>query len=268
MKIKWGATLKNGLNFCWYPKRWLPFFVLDFLIIFGIFTFIYYNITSLIYISAALTTQDISLLLSYLPLFLSIIILLILWFFLRLWITGAVIHQSYKAKEFRNSYNIAYKKYLSLIGVALVISILNYLFGLIPWVGFILTILITLIFFFAFQGVIIKSSGFYEALINSWKIFKNNILRVFIMWLLIAIISLLIISIFSIPIVALFLFILANVSIESPLLSFLLSIQSNLPFLIITGIIFLIGTAISNVFSLKTQTEFYLQIVKKRFKLF
>jgi hypothetical protein len=89
------------------------------------------------------------------------------------------------------------------------------------------------------------------------------------MWILIAVLSLIILGIFSLPIMALTFRMVIDISAggqvtAATLMSLVYTIENQLPMLVISGIIFVLGMAISRVFSLKAQTEFYLQLKKTK----
>jgi membrane-anchored glycerophosphoryl diester phosphodiesterase (GDPDase) len=192
----------------------------------------------------------------------------IVWALAGLWITGALIHQSYKEKEFNKSWRVSGSRYFSLLGVAVVTGLIAIAVGIVPYVGWIFSIIVGLAFFFAMQGVIIKGDGFVKALKESWNIFKRQPFKVFLMWLVISGITLLIVLIFALPAIALLFSIFADIVgggtvTAGTFMSIAFAIENELVILVLAGIIFILGLGIARVFSMKAQTEFYEQIKKK-----
>ncbi len=260
MKINWLKPLISGLKFSVNPERWLPFFAL-YLGTFGMFVGIVF--LNLEYINLLFKfifqSENISLIF-LLPklvlIFFEVLIVWIIFIFIDLWIKGSVIHQSYKGKEFKKSWKVSRKKYWSLFGVMVLIGVINFIAGLIPYLNLALSLIISWVFFFPYQEVIIKSSNFYDALRNSLEMFKKKPLEIFIIWFLISITFFIISFIFSLPLLLILGSFLLN-QISSALF------MVYLPSFIIFGTIALIGFSISRTFFLKAQTEFYLQIKKK-----
>lgn len=275
MKLKWSDTIKRSLRFSIEPKRWGPLFIADVIFIALMLNHLLANLETLVSF-LALTTTGIANILFLIGYVAPVIVGFIIWTLIRLWIMGAIIHQSHKEREFRDSWKVSCRKYPSLILVVVIIGILAGLLGSIPYIGFILSILVSLAFFFALQAVIVGKHGFYKALVDSWLIFKKRPFKVFLIWLLLAIISLLIVALFSIPLMIvvwnLFTTLMMTASLSAAstvaLVTLISLLQSYMPVLVATGVILLIGISISKAFALKAQTEFYLQIKKKRFGLF
>jgi hypothetical protein len=267
MNIDFAQALKKAFAFCMEPKRWLPFFIIDLAFLSVGLALIMANSLLFIYLLAGV--QDItSMLGSGALFFLEILGLFIGWLLVSIWIGGAVIHQSYKEKEFGKSWTVSRKKYLSLLGVSFVTAIIAFIVAAIPVVGWVISIFVGLVFFFGLQSVIVKGNGFVKALEDSWHIFKHQPFKVFLMWILIAVLSLIILGIFSLPLLALIFRMIIDISVggqvtAATLMSLMYTIENQLPLLVISGIIFVLGMAISRVFSLKAQTEFYLQLKKK-----
>lgn len=268
MRIDYAEPLKKAFRFCLEPKRWLPFFIVDLAFLSVAISIIMANSLFFLYIIAGM--QDISLLEGAGTFFLEIIVLFIAWVLVGIWISGAVIHQSYKEKEFGKSWTISRKKYLSLLGVTAVTAIVAFFTGMVPYVGWVISILIGIIFFFGLQSVIVKGNGFVKALKDSWKIFRNQPFKVFLMWIVIAALALLIIAVFAIPLLALLYNIIkdftasgGNITTET-IMNLVYTIENQLPLLVVSGIIFVLGLAISRAFSIKAQTEYYLQLKKTK----
>ena len=107
MAIEWGLLLKRGLGFCWNPKRWLPFFITDLACTLLTLIYIYFNMDNLLSVLMVLSLGNTAYLANFLAFLTPIILIGIACGLINLWIKGAVIHQSYREKEFRKSFDIS-----------------------------------------------------------------------------------------------------------------------------------------------------------------
>jgi uncharacterized membrane protein len=186
---------------------------------------------------------------------------------IRFWITGSMIHQSHKENEYKKSFSFGARKYPSILAIMIIMGILGFATSVIPLVGWLLSIIVSLVFFFAMQVVIVNNKSFSDGLSKSYNIFRKNAFDVLLSWLLLAVISIAIMIIFALPMFALF-FNVAQLSgsaaaSQEAITSYIIGLsQAYLPVLLIVGACFVVGIAISTVFSLKAQTEIYLKVKK------
>jgi hypothetical protein len=280
MAVNYGKIVRNSLNFCIRPGRWLPFFLAD-LAFFSVLVVLFlYNSPSMIQLLTAMGT-DPTAALSLFGLGLTVMAAAVVYALVKLWLSGAVIHQSFKERDNPwKSFRISYKRYLSLFAAAVVIMAVNMAAGTMEflpyagvWLVLILRIALYFVFFLVYQGIIVDKMDFWKAIRNSYSICIRKFIPLLVTVVFILVISILILGVFAIPIVgALFGIISQNVS-QFPgqqagpefLAAVINSLIDNLPMLLIGGLIFLVGSSISQVFTLKAQTEFYLQVRKKRF---
>ena len=196
MGVNWGEPLSKGLKFAVHPKRWLMFFIVDLVFLGSIVWMFFSNIGEFTAVLAALST-DPTAILPVLGSLGGMLALFIIWILVRLGAVGSVIHQTYKDKDpVRKSLSVCYRKYLSLLGAAIIIAIISGVLGMVPVLGSLLTILFSLTVFFVFQGVIIKGSGGIKSINESWKIFKGGLREFkaafewkFIVWVAVVIVS-------------------------------------------------------------------------------
>jgi hypothetical protein len=270
----YGEVLSGALKFSIQPKRWLPFFILDTVFFLAATAVILSNFNQLLtfLMSAASNPAAAVAFVGYAAL---LFVGLIVWALIRLWISGAIVHQSVKPKEIGQSWHVAKSRYLSLLGVSIVVGLISWIVGIVPFIGWILSIIVGLMFFFVVPAVIVKRLSFDNSLRDSYHIFRKNPLQVFFIWLVIAIISLVITGIFLIPLFLVFwqailpyFMQLSTSAGGSYMLMSILSNPSMIGTMIVSGLILLVGIAISNVFALKATTEFYLHVKKKRFGFF
>ena len=202
MAINWGEPLVKGLKFGIHPRRWLPFFTVD-LVFLAIFVAVIMNNLPVITTAIAMAAAAPASVASYLGMFAGFIVLGIIWALAKLWVTGAIIHQSFKEKDqLKKSFIVSRNLYIPLFIATLITVIVGIGENMVPYIGWLIGIIFSLIFFFVQPGVIIRKMGPVETIRDSWKIFRKNPLKVFVMWLLITIIVGIIILIFLMPAIA------------------------------------------------------------------
>jgi hypothetical protein len=262
--VKYTEALNKGLKFSIQPKRWLPVFILD-LIIFSVFIAVTVTNTNMLTSLASMGTITLTVFesLGYIGLFFG---LLIIWGLVIIWIHGAIVYQSYKEKQYDKSWKLAKNKYLSILGAVVVVGIISIIVGLVPFVGWILSIIVGLMFFFILQGIMIKNQGFIKTMESSWDIFRKRPIDVFAMWLVLTVVSMVILFIFLLPLLLVFGGFVLTIMSTGSVFTALPYLFSNFWAFIIGTVILLIGLSIATVFSIKAQTEFYLQLKKRFFR--
>ena len=266
MKIDYADGLKKALVFCLHPKRWLPFFIMDVAFFSVALALFITNMPYFLYFVAGI--QDISMIGPAASIFFSLVGLFIVWLLLGLWVNGAMVHQSNREKEFSKSWSVSFHKYLSILGVTAISAGIAFLVAIVPYIGWLISIFVGIALFFSLQSVVVKGNGFIKALEDAWHIFRRQPFKVFLMWISISAIALLLLAIFAIPLLALVFNMVVEVAgggtvSTATLMNLIFEIENQLPVLVVSVIIFILGMAISRVFSLKAQTEFYNQIKKK-----
>lgn len=273
MSVDYGKALNRGLSFAIKPKRWLQFFFMDLAFFAIALTVVFPSLPEVVSLFAG--TVDVLGIPALSGAFIYLMILFALWMLVRLWFIGAIVQQSYKEKEkIADAYRLSGKRYLHVLLSIIIVTVVLGLIGAIPYVGWLITIVLGWAFFFVLQGVIVSRLNFWDTIMNSYTVFRKNPMQVFLAWLLIMIVTLVIYFIFSIPLIVMFFGIIGSLSpallaAGQPLpaelvTSIVQAFQTNLPALMVVGVIALAGFAISQVFSLKAQTEFYLQLKKKK----
>lgn len=267
--VNFGDALRKGLRFCIEPKRWLPLFVLDAVVFGALLAFLLGNMDAIVG-TAVGSQQDLIAEMSLAPYFAGMLAIGIMWFIARIWIIGSIIHQSIKPREVERGYRLSLGRLHKLLAAAVIVAIASSLAGFVPFLGFVISIVISWAFFFMLQGIVIDNLGAISTLKNSWGIFRKDPLDVFIAWLLISIVSASILGVFSLPLmIALFGFMLEafmlSGSMEAGFMALLMVyVQENMVGVVALGLLSLVGLEISQVFGARAQTEFYLQL-KKRF---
>jgi hypothetical protein len=276
--VNFGDALRKGLVFAIEPKRWLPLFILDVSFL-GVFFVMFFPVVQEIMLNMAMNGAASPL--AWLPLagyIMGLILLGILWYILRLWITGSLIHQSCRPLEIRKAYEISISRLHKLIAVTLLVGIISGIFSaalsVVPLMGSLAGVFIGIAFFFILQGIIIDDLGIISTLKSSWKTFRKSPFDVFVAWLLIAIVTGLIALLFALPLICMLAgFFMNSVfpgvisgsgSDAATIAMLMMYVETNLGAIAAFGLVALVGFELSQVFSLKAQTEFYMQF-RKRF---
>ncbi len=265
--VNFGDAFRKGLKFCIEPKRWLPLLILDTAALAVVVVTLLSGMSGVM--DSLLDAQNNPLaMVSLSGYFIGFMLLGTAWYILRMWIMGSIIHQSFRPRELKGGYMLSLSRLHKVIVTALIVAVISGLAGAVPYVGWIFSLVITWAFFFIFQGIIIDNLGIVSTLKNSWGIFRKSPFDVFIAWLLIAVISALILGLFALPIMGMFFGMLFSSIMTSgsmgPGFAALLTVylQNNLATVVALGFIALVGLELSQVFAIKAQTEFYLQLRK------
>ncbi len=182
MAAKWGECLRKGLGFCWRPRRWLPFFVANLACGLLILLYIHYNAEASISMLSALSSGNTAYLALFVGFLVPIFLIGIACALINLWISGAVIYQSYREGEFRKSWGISWKRYPPLLAAVIATGILTYLAGL-PFapsgiyagnLGLLLPFVVSAILYFPMQIVIVRGRGAWDSLAGSWQLFRDQ----------------------------------------------------------------------------------------------
>ncbi|UCD02698.1 MAG: hypothetical protein JSV63_02825 [Candidatus Aenigmatarchaeota archaeon] len=264
--VDYGKTLSGAVRFSLLPKRWLPFFILDAAFATSVLAYVLANISVFQSIFAGNAT-DVLVITSILGIVLIFGLGFIVWVLIKIFISGAVIHQSLKPPEFRQSWTVSKNRYLSLLVVSAIVGIISAIVGMVPYVGWVFSIIVGLMFFFALPPVIVDKMSFDRALNTAYNIFRKKTVDVFIIWLIVAIITGMIIFVFAVPAMLIVLGAMLPQLIGAPGeiggAEFLSIVVSSGWSLFPAVLIFLVGSSIAAVFGLHAQTHFYMQLRKK-----
>jgi hypothetical protein len=258
--VNWTESLKKSFNFCIEPKRFLPFFVTDLVGVYLAFMLVSSSIFSFTMLSLGFMPAELLYTIA------AGIVVFIGWVLSTIFITGAVVYQSWKEKEFGKSWSVSCNMYLTLVAVTVIVALITFITSMLPYIGLVLPFIVTIAFLFVNQFVVLGNSGFRDALENSVKTFRNKIRAVLITWVLTAIFSSIIMLVFSLPLLSTFALFATQYGVEDAF--YLTLFYQDTAWLYLEGIILLLGFSISKVFSLKFMTEVYLQLSKKKFLIF
>lgn len=258
--VEWPSTIKRAARFCMQPKRFLPFFITDLLVI----TVAFLLVGSVAMPYAGLEAETLP------PEVVSAVgilaALFIAWFLASLWIMGAVIHQSSKPKEFDKSWRVSARRFPNLLAVTIVVGIITFLLSSVPYIGLLLSIITSLAFLLVNQFVVVGGTGFYEAMAKSVKALRYKSLSIFLAWLIGGLLSLIIMAIFAMPLISTVFYFVAQYGLEDAVIYMMVSLDWNVIY-IESGILML-GFSVSRTFGLHFLTDVYLQLNKKRFFIF
>ncbi len=272
--VKYGDALNRGLRFGVRPRRWLQFFILDMIFISAGLAIIIPNLSNMLPMLLGYSGAAGSLYYAA-GAGIGLIAVFVVWVLARFWFMGSMVHQSVKEKgKISDSFRVAGRKYPTILISFIVVAVVSFIVGMVPYIGWILVLIVSWAFFFVLQAVVVSNLGIEKALSGSWKIFRKLPLQVFLSWLMIAIVTLVIYFIFSIPMIALF------SSVSGPLFTMYMGapdiytsgeilssltqiIQANMAAFVAIGVIMAIGLAIATTFSIRAQTDFYQQLKKK-----
>jgi len=259
--IKWMKSVNLGLKFSVSPKRFLPFLFSDMAAVLVIMVIASSNaaLMDMALSGGAMPAEAISVLAAG-------VIIFGIWMIVNLWITGAIIHQSRKPKEYNESWRITFKRLPALILVLIVVSVVSFAVSLIPYAGTLLSFIIAVSFLFVNQFIILDSTGFSKSLVSSVMTFRKKVLGTIFAWLLSVVFATLIISVFTIPMFASF-FLFGSEYAGEDILTSLQMYPDNV-WVYACGLILMLGIAISRVFAIKYLTEVYTQFKKMKWLSF
>lgn len=264
--VDYGKTITEGLKFSFTPKRWLPVYAVDLTAFVSIYFLFMSNFAAIRTVIEGISSGY-QVLFSLVNLVVITIAILVSLAFVRLYITGSIIHQSYKNKEYSQSWRVSKERFWSLFAASFIITIATTAFAFVPYVGWIFTVILGIMFFYALPPVIIRKMKFDDALTESIHLFKEKFPEVIITYILIAVISLIIMGFFMIPafIAAwnVLLPILINNGANLENFGFFDVLQHNAVYLFPSVLVLLAGQSLVTVFSLFCQTNYYLEIRKK-----
>lgn len=267
--VNFGDALRKGLRFSAEPKRWLPLLALDAAVLAVALAVLMSGMGPIV--GSLLEAQSDPLAMAPLTGYVVGFTLLgIAWYVLRIWIMGSLIHQSARPGEIRKGYTLSLSRLHRVIVAILLTAIISGLAGMVPYLGPLFSIVVSLLLFFIFQGIIIDNLGAVSTIKNSWGIFRKSPLDVSIAWLLIALVSSCIMLVFALPLLIVFFGFMFSSMMASGVAGsgtaalLAVQLQSNLSVLAPLLLIAVVGLELSQAFAIKAQTELYLQF-RKRF---
>ncbi|MCD6558044.1 MAG: hypothetical protein J7K31_03390 [Candidatus Aenigmarchaeota archaeon] len=253
-KLKISDALEKALHFAFQQKTFLPYFI------FQLVVFAFLGIPMLNMVSQIIAKNPVAAASAVTSNFGIMIIGIVIAVVLGVIIQGTYIHNYKNKKSLKVSFDFAKKRFWSLLAVLIVTGILTTIISLIPWVGWILSIIVTLGLVFGLQAVIVDKKDCVEALKTSWRIFRKEWLKVLLSIIAMAIVAIIIQGLFVIPLF----FVMVSAAISFVDIGSLSALAQHSGLLLLTGLVFLIGTAITKVFQIAFLTEIYMKLKGRR----
>jgi len=262
-----GKIFGKALRYAFSFDRILPFFVVDLIIVVSILVFLNSLVNAMLYFGGDFSSlplvgqASVGSFFSTLLIFAIIIIVLVL---VQLFFSGAIADNarlSYGKKEqhITSSFAAVKKRYWSILGATILTGLISSAVNIVPYIGWIISFIVSWFFIFIVQAVIISNKGAVDALKDSYKLFMKNKLDVIVFWLLLAIIGFAIFLIALLPVGI----IMLPIILSAKTLSAMALIKSSMPLILICGVIFAAFLAYMNVFQEAARTFFYLNVRKK-----
>jgi len=265
-------SLSQGLRFSISIKKVIPYLIIYLITLYALIDF-FGNILRFVIGGINIMSLLFSLGI-YIPVF--IIIALV-----SLWIDGAMIDQAKyynKRRSLIKSFEYSTSRYISLFCATVIYGILMGIVSSQPYIGQLLALIFSLIFFYIYPALIVDGIGCIKSFRQSWNVFRNYPLETFVTWLLIMILSAIIIGIFALPVIFYLIGILieplqtmemafvnetvTRTMIRTEILPRMASFIRSVYF-IPYFFIFCIGLAVQKVFSVGTQARLYINLKKR-----
>jgi hypothetical protein len=257
MKVKYGEAVANGLKYGIMPDRVAVYFVF----MTAYMTMIFYPLYRMF---GAIGSGNVGGILNWVGVMLVGLIVGIL---LLVWIDLALV-RGYVTRNKKGSLWKAFGEvkgmYWRMVAVMLVVALISGLLGMIPYIGWIFSFVLGWIFLFVTQFVVIGKKKFGKVFSASWNNFKNNTGDTILTWLVSVLVVIGIMFVFLIPVLIIFLGKFMSFIVEENFEGMMSAMLAEPGVLILTGVIAMVGFAISGVFSIGMITDAYMQLHKKK----
>jgi len=257
-RVPWMKAARRGFRFCVWPQRWLPFFAADAAALVSVLLIINAMApTSMIGFSESPVLSDIA------PYLLILLFAVgVVWGLVSILISGALIHQSRSPKEFMQSWKVSLNRYPTLLAAAILVGIMSILVSFIPYIGFIFSISISIMFIFVNQSVILDKTKVLDALSLGAKAFRRRTGRVIVAWAINTCFTLLILAVFALPLIITYGSFVLQYGGTGAMVYMLMYLDP--VWLYLEGGIFMLGLAISKTYGTKFLTEIYMEFQKRK----
>ncbi len=273
--VNFVKAIKAGFAFAFNIHNFLLYFVI-LLIEMGILAGM--AIVGASYVASVLATGSLANLSALITVLIPTFIGLIIVGLIDLLLEGAFIYRFKTGKSINKSISYSLSRFLTMILVAIVIIAITFgiltivnafalvsvsLAPAVSIVSMLVSIIIALVFLFAYQEVILAKSGVVKTLKNSWAIFKSDWINILVTIIIVGIIGAAIVIIAAIPlIIAVVGLSVGNFATITDLSSLVAVILQNIGPLAITGVIVIVGLTITKLLSIGVLTHVYSQIKK------
>ncbi|MEM7821285.1 MAG: hypothetical protein QXX38_00485 [Candidatus Aenigmatarchaeota archaeon] len=189
-----------------------------------------------------------------------------------LWFTGALIFDIQTNTGFDLGLKHSQKLYIRILGISFLVFVLNLLSTVLERISFVIRILIDWVFMFSIPAIIIKKDSFENAILRSYKIVRKNIIKTFVFYILVVLISSLILitgiffsALIIFPLVSKIIKTISFFEINRAQLAQIASLLiDNYISLILASVILSFFFSISHVFNYTSKTKFFLKYLRKR----
>lgn len=263
-KIK--DNILDALVFGINPRRFLPYLILDIVSLSCVLLFFFMNAEKFSQYIALMEAGS-SMPAEFFSLLSPIIIIFALWLLIKIFVNASVMEQALKPKkgDYKKCWINAKDKYPAFFTVTIIVTLVTGVLGMIEpvFLGNILSVIAALFLLFAASAVIVDKMGVTGSLKKSFDIFRNRWPYVIISWIVILLLNIFILAIFSLPALIVFFDIIAYFFTNGTLeMDMMLYILQNMNYLIISGVIFVLGSSIFEAVNMKITVSFY-RILKK-----
>lgn len=257
MKIDLGKAVNNAFGYAFMKDRFAFYFVYM-LVYMSALGYPMYNMFK------AIRVEDTGMIVSSALIFVAI---LIVFLFITAWVNLAYVH-GYQTRKKKGSLKKAFievkKYYWRMLAVLLVVGVISGILSSVPYVGWIISIIIGWIFLFVTQFVVIGGKKFEQVFSSSWKNFRKYTWETILAWVVDALIVLGILIVCMIPGIV-YVFRTAFTYMEASNFSGAYSAITAQPLVLgITMLVALAGFAFASVFSIGMITDVFMQIYKKK----
>ena len=188
MGIDIGKAVGDALRSSLSLRKILPIFLLGVIAVILIFAIVMALFGSFQNFAAGTTAQKTTTAFLFLGFILFAFVVLVIVFLLSLFFEGALTDQARrwvagKDAALSLSYPIAKRKYFSMLGATLLTVLIGFLVGIIPFVGFILSIVVSWFFLFLIPIIIVDDENATSSLEKGYRLFMNHKGHVILIWL-------------------------------------------------------------------------------------
>jgi len=268
MSIDLGKIIGTAFRYAFSVNRILPYFIINLFIFVGIIILLT-SAVNIIPIMMQTGTPTMMYAGQFIASVLLFIIAIVIISLVKILVDSAVADNSRqfwagKDRFLSSSYDIAKKKYLSVLGAVLIVGIITILISMIPFVGWLISMILGIMFMFVIQSVIIGGKNATKSLSDSYNVFKKNVLNTLIFWILMFIIIITFFILAIIPVmIAAIPAVMAFVASGGNFMSIIPLLQQNMNWIIIGGVIGCAILAYIEVFSQSAMSFFYISAKKK-----
>lgn len=260
----WEASV-SALRFALHPRHWGALLLVDFVffcLLAGVF--VAGGAATLAAVAGVLVLP--ALVATVLGAVAALLAVFVLWGLAKVYVEGAVLNQANRHSGVRECARFAAQRYPSLLLTTIVVGIVAGIFSSVPFIGWLLAIVVALFFYTASAEAVVGKRGPIEALQRSVQRFRKRPLETVAVFLVSAVTSAVLTLFFAFPLVIYVLARLATSGLAAggsdlaAVATLLAVLASSLPALLFTGAVALAGMAVAKAFCLKLQVE----LVKQR----